>query len=202
MRPVIAYHVTFSIHGFWLPNDPRGSGSLAVRFEPLQAFGPATYDPAPRSVARRPHDGRSRQAAKTLMKYPEVVFDGRQALSVGCGFAAQIKKSEYRIYACSILPQHVHLVIARRHYPIEQVVRLLRQAGTARLLADGLHPFAALRGSNGRLPSIWTQDFRKVFLFTPTEVVHRVQYVEDNPEKEGKRRQRWPFTVPFDPGNL
>lgn len=202
MRSVIAYHVTFGTHGFWLPNDPRGSGSVEVRYEPLKAFGPATYVDAPRSVAGRPHDRAARRAAKEVMKYPEVVFDGHPALSVVRGFERQVKKSGYRIFACSILPQHVHLVIGRHHYDIEQVVRLLRQVGTTRLLADGRHPFAHLRQPNGRLPSVWSQDFRKVFLFTPEEVLHRIRYVEDNPVKEGKKRQRWPFVVPFDPGSV
>jgi len=202
MKPVIAYHVTFSTHGFWLPNDPRGSGSTDVRHEPLRHFGPATFDEAPRSVARRPHDRTARLAAKEVMKYPEMIFNGHQALSVMNGFGIQVAKSGYHIHACSILPQHVHLVIRRHHYDIEQVIRLLRQAGTTQLLTDERHPFASERSMSGRLPSVWTQGFRKVFLFTPEEVLHRIQYVEDNSVKEGKKLQRWPFVVPFIPDSF
>jgi REP element-mobilizing transposase RayT len=106
-----------------------------------------------------------------------------------------VTKSGYQVYACCILPQHVHLVIERHSYSIEQVVRLLRQAATARLVADGRHPFE--RGPDGRLPSVWGQDCRKVFLFAPDEVRGRIGYVEKNPEREGKRRQRWPFVIPY-----
>jgi len=194
---VLAYHVIFCTHGFWLPNDPRGSGSSEVRYEPLVKFGPATKVTTRRSVAARPHDRKVRLAAKGVMKYPEVVFNGHQALSVINGFSEQSAKSDFVVHACSILPQHVHMVIARHRYSIEQVVRLLRQAGTLRLLADGLHPFAHLRSPKGRLPSVWAQDFRKVFLFTAEEIWHRIKYVEDNPIKDGKRPQKWSFVTPY-----
>src|SRR5262245_14464944 len=113
MAEVLAYHVVFCTHGFWLPNDLRGSQSTEVRAENLQPFGPATAIQGRRSVAARPHDPRVRRRAKEALLCPEVTFDGQQALSVGKGFKAQIQKSSYLIHACSILPNHVHLVICR-----------------------------------------------------------------------------------------
>ena len=199
MGEVLAYHVTFCTHGFWLPNDPRGSQSAVVRAPHLQPFGPATPTGGRESAAHRPHDAAKRQRAKKELVYPEVVFTGRQALSVGRGFAARTAKSGYVIHACAILPCHVHMVIARHSYSIEQVVRLLRQQATCRLLEDDLHPFAALRTSAGRLPSVWAEDFWKVFLFTTEEIRQRISYVEENPLKEGKPRQHWSFVTPFDP---
>jgi REP element-mobilizing transposase RayT len=193
---VIAYHVVFTTYGFWLPNDPRGSNSKEVRADNLKRFGPATLVTHTRlSVANVSHDRATRLAAKRSLTRPEVVFDGYQALSVANGFAEQVAKCGYRIHACCILPRHVHLVIGRHTYVIEQVVRLLKQAATNRLLADGRHPFKRL--PDGRLPSAWGQDFRKVFLFTTEEVFDRIRYVEENPVKECKRRQRWPFVVPY-----
>jgi REP element-mobilizing transposase RayT len=194
----IAYHVVFSTYGFWLPNDPRGSWSSEVRAVNLRPFGPATKVDTHRSVAHVPHNRALRLAAKKALTYPEVSFNGHQALSVIRGFAEQTAKSKYVIYACSILPQHVHMVIARHRYPVGQVVRLLRQAGTRRLLADGLHPFADQRAPNGRLPSVWGQDFWKVFLFSADDVRRRVAYVEQNPVRHGKRPQKWSFVRPFE----
>jgi hypothetical protein len=141
----------------------------------------------------------ARYRAKQELAYPEVTFDGYQALSVVQGFAAMTAKSGYVIHACASLPSHVHLVIARHHYAIEQVIRLLRQEATRQSLADGRHPFAAHRTSTGRLPSVWAQDFWKVFLFTDEEIRQKIAYVEENPIKEGKRRQNWSFVAPFDP---
>ena len=194
--PVTAYHVVIATYGSWLPNDPRGSNSREVRADNIKRFGPATLvTHTRRSVANRPHDRAARLAAKQALRYPPVVFDGYQALSVARGFEKQITTSGYRVYACCILPCHAHLVIGRHPYANEQVVRLLKQAATARLLADGRHPFT--RDENGRLPSVWGQDFRKVFLYTAAETVDRIGYVERNPEKEGKRRQNWPFIIPY-----
>ena len=39
---VIAYHVIYSMYGFWLPNDPRGSWSDFVGSWELFRYGPAT----------------------------------------------------------------------------------------------------------------------------------------------------------------
>jgi REP element-mobilizing transposase RayT len=194
---VIAYHVIFCTHGFWLPNDPRGSCSTEVRYEPLRQFGPATTVATRASVANRPHDRACRRAAKQAMRYPEVCLTEEQIQAVGRGFAAQTAKSGYRLFACSILSQHCHLVMGRHRYPIEQVVRLLRQAGTEHLLTDGLHPFENHRAASGRLPSVWGQDFWKVFLFTPEEIRRAIMYVEENPVKDGKPRQEWPFVIRF-----
>jgi len=136
-----------------------------------------------------------RRSAKAAMAYPEVVLNGHQALNVGRGFAGMVAKSQYVVHACSILPEHTHMVIVRHSYSIEQVVRLLRQAATTQLLKDGRHPF--VRGADGRLPSVWAQDFWKVFLFTEDDIAREIDYVEQNPVKEGKPRQTWPFVTPF-----
>jgi REP element-mobilizing transposase RayT len=202
MSRVIAYHVIISNHGFWLPNDPRGSCSTEVRYEPLKVFGEATTVEFTRFVARDSHDRRLRLAAKLAMKYPEVVFTGKQALAVGQGFKWRAKKSGYTIHACAIMPKHAHLVIARHNYRIEQVVRLLRQSATASLLAADLHPFADRRNEKGRLPSVWGQDFWKVFLFEPEDVERATRYTENNPVRDGLPPQKWSFVTPYHPGGL
>jgi REP element-mobilizing transposase RayT len=195
--PVLAYHVTLSNYGFWLPNDPRGSQSTVVRAENLKPFGEATKTSGRTSVAGAQHDIQRRLAAKRALVHSEVIFTGLQARSVGAGFAAMTAKSGYVIHACSILPRHSHLVVRRHRYAIEQVVRLLRQAATQQLLADDLHPFAKLRGDKGRLPSVWAQDFWTRFLFDEEQIANAIQYVEENPIKEGKPHQRWSFVTPF-----
>lgn len=58
---VLGYHVCFGAYGFWLPNDPRGSGSSHVWADHLKPFGPATgLDDRSRSVARKDHDRQRR----------------------------------------------------------------------------------------------------------------------------------------------
>jgi hypothetical protein len=38
-----------------------------------------------------------------------------------------------------------------------------------------------------------------VFVDSTEDVVRAIRYVENNPVKEGKRRQRWSFVEPFAP---
>jgi len=61
---MLAFHAIFSTYGFWLPNDPRGSGSKFVGSAAIfRAGGKATKVSTNRSVASRPHDRSLRKAA-------------------------------------------------------------------------------------------------------------------------------------------
>jgi hypothetical protein len=197
---VRAYHVIFTAYGFWLPNDPRGSWSDFVRsWELFLAGGPATKVDTRQSVAHVPHDRNARLRAKEALKYPPVVFDGHQALSIARGFTHMVAKSNYQAFACSILPEHVHMVLGRYRYSAETMVRLLKAAATTELTQDGRHPLAAFAEPDGSLPSPWARKRWKVFLNEDEHIFRAVAYIEKNPEKEGKRRQRWSFVVPFEP---
>ena len=89
------------------------------------------------------------------------------------------------------------MVIGRHSYRIEQVVNLLKGAATRQLAEDGLHPLAKFAGADGKVPSPWAQERRKVFCFNPGQVRDKVGYVEDNPEEAGLKRQHWGFVVPY-----
>jgi REP element-mobilizing transposase RayT len=198
---VRAYHLIFSAYGFWLPNDPRGSWSDFVRaWELFRAGGPATKVHTRRSVAGRPHDRQARLRVKEALRYPAVVFDGLQARSIAHGFARMAAKAKYQVYACSILPEHVHLVLGRYRYKAETMVRLLKAEATTELLRDGRHPLAGFTEPDGSTPSPWARGCWKVFLYSDEEMIRAVRYVEANPIKEGKPPQRWSFVVPFPPG--
>ena len=117
---VIASHVIFSAYGFWLPNDPRGSWSEFVRSWDLFRFGPATKTTERRSVARKEHDIRARLAAKEALQYPPVKFTGVQARAVGRGLSEYAAKAHLAIWACAIVPDHVHMVVARHRLCVER----------------------------------------------------------------------------------
>jgi REP element-mobilizing transposase RayT len=197
-RGVLAYHVIFGAYGFWLPNDPRGSWSdFVAGWELFRAGGAATTTTTRRSVASAPHDSQVRRGVKEALKVPAVVFDGYQALSIARGFQRLAEKSGYGVFACSILPEHVHLVLRRHSYKVEQMVRLLKAEASITLREDGRHPLAAWVQEDGSLPSPWARNCWKVFLNRVEDVDRAVRYVENNPVKEGKRPQRWPFVTPY-----
>src|SRR3954464_13892406 len=110
---ILAFHCIFGAYGFWLPNDPRGSWSDFVASWELFRFGPATTTDTRTSVAAAPHDRAAREAAKEALLHPAVHFTGVQALAIGKGFAESARRGGVAVWACSILPEHVHLVIAR-----------------------------------------------------------------------------------------
>ncbi|HET6428222.1 MAG TPA: transposase [Phycisphaerae bacterium] len=190
---VLASHVIFAAYGFWLLNDPRGSWSDFVGAWELLKFGKATPTYARRSVPDRPDDEQARLAAKEALKYPPVKFTGAQARAVGRGFAALIDKSAITVRACSILPEHVHMVVMRHDYEVEKIVNLLKGEGTRELVREGIHPLARYASPGKRPPKAWARGQWKVFLDTPEDIERAVKYVEDNPVKEGLSPQSWPF---------
>jgi len=195
MPGVIAYHVVLTAYGFWLPNDPRGSWSDFVRsFEIYRAAGRATKTNARQSVANRSHDQTARQAAKTALKYPPVRFTGTQARAIAHGFADYADANDQRVYALSVMPDHVHVVIARGGKPIERVAEQFKARATMFLNQAGLHPMPE---RSDRRPSPWARNCWKVYLNTPTDIRRAIKYVEQNPIKAGFKPQRYTWVVPF-----
>ncbi len=186
----LAYHVIFGTYGFWLPNDPRGSWSTFVGSWELFRFGKATKVTDRRSLARRPHDQTARKAAKEALQHPPVVLTGTQALAVANGFRDASAESGYIHYACAILPEHVHLVMQRHSREIKRIVGHLKGRATQNLKQSGQWPDAER--------PVWSRGCWKVFLNSSADVHRAIRYVEDNPLKEGKRKQIWSWVTPYD----
>jgi len=130
------------------------------------------------------------------LKYPPVVLTGEQALSVAKGFARVARSSGYHVYACSILPEHGHLVLGRHHYDVEQMVRRLKQGAGRQLEADGLHPFAGMVGRRGALPTPFAASSWRCFIDNNPYARAAVRYVKRNPDQEGLPEQHWSFVEP------
>jgi REP element-mobilizing transposase RayT len=103
------------------------------------------------------------------------------------------------VWACSILPEHVHLVIGRHTSMVETVVSFFKGAARRQLVAEGIHPFREQQSPSGRVPHCWAKGEWKVFLDTPEDVRRAIRYVENNPLNEGKSRQRWHFVILYNP---
>ena len=129
--------------------------------------------------------------------YPPVQFSGPQARSIARGFANACRSSDYTIWACAILPEHTHLVIARHRYKIEQVANLLKGAATRQIVMDDLHPLHRYAQAGKRPPRMWAEDQWNGFLDSETEIDDAIAYVNANPEREGKPAQDWSFVTPF-----
>ena len=195
--PVLAAHIIATAYGFWLPNDPRGSWSDFVASWELLRFGRATKVSTRASVAHVIHDRQLRLAAKQALKYKPVRFNGAQARAVGRGFARAAAEGCYVVHACSVLHDHVHLVVAAHDRSFERITGHLKARATQQLRGEGLHPFRLDAGRDGSLPSPWAEGLWKVYCFETDHVRNAIRYVAKNPAREGKRPQRWRFVVPF-----
>lgn len=192
------YHVILPHYGFWLPNDPRGSWSLFVARWELARFGETTRHLEQRTLAQLSDEELAhRDSIRRALLYPPVNLTGKQALSVATGFQIHAVKCNYQIWACAILPEHTHLVIARHRYKVEQIANLLKGAATTQLLADNLHPQAKFAKSGERSPGMWARNQWKVYLDSDEQIENAIAYVEDNPVKEGKPKQSWKWIHPY-----
>ena len=198
---VHGYHVVFGTYGFWLPNDQRGSWSDFVGRWELRLQGPATKGVECPNLSAEQIEWQSR--TKSKLKYPEVFFNGQQALAVSRGFRNAITKSDFTIWACSVLPQHVHLVIARHRFKVEYIAGLLKGEASKELKRLGIHPLARFKDKLGDPPTPWNVKSYRGFLESEQEIEDAINYVIENPLKEGKPRQDWSFVTAFgglDPG--
>ena len=197
MDLVIAYHLIFTTHGFWLPNDPRGSWSDFVRSWELYSYGSATKVTTRASLARRDHDRDQRRVQKTALRYDPVRFHAAQMSAVARGFARAVAESGYVVFACSILPEHVHLVVQRHRNLAEQIIGHFKARATQEMIDAGIHPFLQHRDADGIVPSPWARRGWKVFLTSVDDVRRAIPYVEENPLKQHLPRQTYPFVTPY-----
>jgi REP element-mobilizing transposase RayT len=190
MSLVIAYHLIWTAYGWWLPNDPRGSGSKAVRRDQLRDlgelhFGRKKIQPASWKV------GEFYENAVGLLAQPPVEFGAAQIAAIAEAFGAVIREMKYTCYACAIMPDHVHILIRKHKHLAEDMILNLQRASHERLLQAGLRLENHRTWSSG---GGW-----KVFLDHPDEVRRTIGYIDDNLIKIGWPRQQWNFvTTPYD----
>jgi REP element-mobilizing transposase RayT len=149
------------------------------------------------SVAAKAHNRELREQAKRALKFPAVRFNGLQARAIGQAIGETACKGNYVIWACSILPEHVHLVLGRHTFKVEQIINLMKGTATRTLLTEQLHPFQDLQDEKGRVPKCRARKEWKVFLNSAEDILRAIQYVQYNPVKEGKHGQKWRFVIPF-----
>jgi REP element-mobilizing transposase RayT len=186
---VIAHHLIWTAYGWWLPNDPRGSGSQTIRTDVLAElgevhFGRKKVQPSGRNV----RDFYAHVA--DLLKHPLLTFDDRSRLRIGEAFAQVVDENRYTCYACAIMPDHVHILIRKHKHSAEEMSENLMKSSRDRLIEAGqraaTHP-TWIAGCG------W-----KVFLDHPEEVRRTIRYVEQNPIKIRLPAQSWPFVKPYD----
>jgi REP element-mobilizing transposase RayT len=191
------YHLIFGAYGFWLPNDPRGSWSDFVGSWELFRYGSATKSGERHTLQESPLTPQQFTPFRQHLKRPPVQFDGEQARAIGTSFRNYFERIHLPVWACAILPDHVHLVLARPEMDVEQLVIQLKGEATSQLKKQCLHPFGNLLDRRGRIPKCFARGEWKVYLDL-NDIELAIRYVEENPAKEGKPPQMWSFVVPWE----
>jgi len=178
----------WTLYGWWLPNDPRGSTSRTIRNDLIAELGDLHHgrkriQPASRDI-RKFYE----QAAGQL-KHPLLSFDP-SAFPLGANsIGAALKELGLTCYACAVMPDHVHLVIRKHRLLAEEMIEKIQLLARQRLVAEGVreadHP-------------TWTRGGWKVFLDHPDEVGRTIRYVDRNPLAMRLPAQSWGFMQQYD----
>ena len=185
---VIAHHLILTAYGWWLPNDPRGSGSRTVGSDVIAELGEL-------------HLGRRRvqpplatirefyERAEGVLKFPLLEFTSSEIPAIAEGLGEAVGGHRYTCYACAVMPDHVHLLIRKHGDKAERIIENVQESVRLRLGSLGLrasdHP-------------VWSQSVWKVFLGHPDDIRRTIRYIRNNPPKQRMPAQDWAFVVEYD----
>jgi len=187
-RITIGHHLILHGYGHWLPNDPRGSGSQEVRQDKLTSLGPVHFGRKRVQPPREALREFSKEAARKL-DFAPLWFDDAKRQALGDSIEEVVGKKRYTVWAYAVLKNHVHLCV-RRHRDDAKTIWAAFAKGTR----AGLCLFANVPPAH----PVWSERPYKVFLYTPDDVRRVVEYIEQNPIKEGLAQQCWPFVTRYD----
>lgn len=185
---VIAHHLMWTLYGWWLPNDPRGSTSRTIRSDLLKDLG--TLHHGRKRIQPPGRDIRAfYQQAPDRLKHELLRFSPNDFSCVADTFDQAISRGGYTCYALAVMPDHVHLVIRKHRDQAEVMIDNLqtstRDAAIRMALRPADHP-------------VWSRGGYKVFLDGPDDVWRTIEYVQQNPVKQGLSKQVWSFITPYD----
>jgi REP element-mobilizing transposase RayT len=191
-RQIIAHHLILTLYGHWPANDLRGSGSEDFYDPKFEKLGPIHHGRKPE------HEQPSREelrehlnAAQDLMNFPVFWIDDAKRQAIAEAFREVIEREGYTCYACAIFRNHAHLVIRIHRDRHDAMLKKLMDASAARLRLRFPNELSAHH-------PIWNARPYARFCYEPHDTRWRINYVEDNPEKEGLPRQYWDFVQQYD----
>jgi len=188
-RPiVIAHHLIWTAYGWWLPNDPRGSGSKTIASDVIAQLGELHSgrkkgQPAGADVRR------FYERAAEILVHPLLTFDEAARGEIAAAFCEVVTAEKYTCYACAIMPDHVHILIRKHKHLAEEMIANVQDASRRWLAEKGhRHPdHPTWTGGSG-----W-----KVFLEHPDEIRRTIRYIDKNPAEIRLPPQKWPFVQEY-----
>jgi REP element-mobilizing transposase RayT len=187
IRHILASHLVFTGYAHWLSNDPRGSGSTDTRKDELRELGDIHLG-RKRVQPSREELRKFRRDADNVLQHEIVWFRDAHRTHIANAIGSCAKLRGYTLWACAICSNHAHIVVRTHRDHAEEIWHAMSIATSS-----------SLRNPNMVSPDhpVWSHRPYKVFLYTPDEVAGRIDYVVQNPQKEGLPRQYWDFVQPY-----
>ena len=185
---VIAHHLMWTLYGWWLPNDPRGSTSQVIRNDVLNDLGELHFGRKRIQPAGRDIRTFYRQADAKLM-HPLLSFSPSEFPAIGEILGTVVKECRYTCWAMAVMPDHIHILIRKHRDDGEEMIEKLQSLSRTRFTEAGI-----------RTPEhrVWTHGGWDVFLDHPDEIQRTIHYIEQNPVKRGWPIQRWEWVQEYD----
>lgn len=187
MQRILAHHLVISGYGFWIPNDPRGSGSDELRAEKFEDLGPIHHGRKKIQPSRKElRDFYAR--AEPNLEHDPLWFDAKTRQLIAIAFAEVIARQSYTVWACFIGANHAHLCIRYHRDRYEEMHAQLTDRSRVTLIEAAIAPIEHL---------VWAKRPYSVFQHTPEDIRRTIKYIEDNAAKEGLPKQIWDFVKPY-----
>jgi REP element-mobilizing transposase RayT len=158
----LAYFLTWTTYGTWLPGDERGWVAKPGEF--------------------RSPDLRLQQASMSRMTEPALLLDGRQRLLVESTIADHCRMRGWHLHTVACRTNHVHVVVTASGRHPEDVMNQLKAWCTRRLKE---HNRGRTLGSQKVRSNWWTQRGSKRWLNEQVSLEEAIVYVH-----EGQKRPR------------
>lgn len=145
MVRTLGYMITFTTYGTWLQGDERGYVKEGKIY------------PANKALM---------QSNKQLQLQDAILLSTAERQLVREAIINEAKTRGQKIYAISVQPNHVHIVVDYTQEPLSKIVALYKS--TSRLALRALE----------RTGKVWTRGYDKRFCFTEDDLRRRIKYVQ------------------------
>jgi hypothetical protein len=185
---IIAHHHVLTGYGNWLPNDLRGSGSMEIRKADLRDlaeihFGRRKVQPSKQELRE------FFETAEPLLDFEPARFEEEARIAIAEAIQRVIKREGYTCWAFASLWNHTHAMTRVHRAPGHVIWEKFAAESRNALRELGLFP---------KDHPIWSSRPYVVFKTTVRAVRVGVDYINQNPEKEGLHPQNHSFVIPYD----
>jgi REP element-mobilizing transposase RayT len=128
------------------------------------------------------------ERSREVLKFKVLRFGAHEIETIAAALGETIACQNYTCYACTVMPDHVHIVIRKHKHRAEEMIERFQECSRLRLCSAGLrhadHP-------------VWGGPGWKVFLDHPDEIRRTVRYVQENPVQWHLPPQSWEFVTAY-----